>query len=253
MIPSSLIFPRNKQTKGFIDLLRLRPALSSKFPGDKIHFTARLSVHTGREDASYTSVGTCSFANTVDVERSRQAFEENYKGPIGEKDFAYRDWQLLDGQRYCIPLSFDMRVQTIGVFSNTDLLKRGIAILIQRINLLRDKINIKRADSTMANSFDVILQNEDYTIGKIVEYFMHTMFFLGTEEINYCGYVKMHPHDTFSILRIAKTTPAPADGGDDSWLRSMLVESMQTATVTCKSFYRCVMREERVLQLYSAS
>jgi DNA-directed RNA polymerase subunit L len=53
------------------------------------------------------------------------------------------------------------------------------------------------------NSYDIILKNEDYTIGKIIEYILYTKFYENTQILTFCGFKKMHPHDTDSIIRIA--------------------------------------------------
>jgi DNA-directed RNA polymerase subunit L len=55
----------------------------------------------------------------------------------------------------------------------------------------------------MANSFDVTLENDDYTIGKSIEYLLYTKFYQGIKTLSYCGYKKMHPHDSDSIIRLA--------------------------------------------------
>ena len=69
-----------------------------------------------------------------------------------------------------------------------------------------NEINIKNAENTMSNCFDVILENEDYTLGKILEYFLYTKFY-ETQMLTFCGFKKMHPHDNDSIIRIAYTEP----------------------------------------------
>jgi DNA-directed RNA polymerase subunit L len=54
----------------------------------------------------------------------------------------------------------------------------------------------------MLNSFDIILDNEDYTLGKVIEYFLYTNFYeLGI--ITFCGFKKLHPHDSYSLIRVA--------------------------------------------------
>jgi DNA-directed RNA polymerase subunit L len=55
----------------------------------------------------------------------------------------------------------------------------------------------------MANSFDITLENDDYTIGKSIEYLLYTKFYEGIKTLTYCGYKKMHPHDSDSIIRLA--------------------------------------------------
>ena len=66
----------------------------------------------------------------------------------------------------------------------------------------KDELNIVKSQNTMANCFDVILENEDYTIGKVLEYFLYTKYY-ETNMLTFCGFKKMHPHDTYSIIRLA--------------------------------------------------
>ena len=70
----------------------------------------------------------------------------------------------------------------------------------------KDELEIKNAENTMANSFDIILENEDYTIGKVIEYILFSKFY-ETNTITYCGFKKMHPHDSYSIIRLAYKDP----------------------------------------------
>ncbi|NBV13683.1 MAG: hypothetical protein EBS07_06410 [Sphingobacteriia bacterium] len=43
-----------------------------------------------------------------------------------------------------------------------------LVILKEAQKMKKDELEIKNSDNTMANCFDVILENEDYTIGKVV-------------------------------------------------------------------------------------
>ena len=60
--------------------------------------------------------------------------------------------------------------------------------------------------STIENSFDIIIVNEDYTLGKVLEYFLYSKFY-ETKILTFCGFKKMHPHDNDSIIRMAYTEP----------------------------------------------
>jgi hypothetical protein len=71
----------------------------------------------------------------------------------------------------------------------------------------RDELEIKPSDNTMENCFDVRLNNEDYTIGKSIEYFMYTDYFEGLKTLSFCGFKKFHPHDEDSIIRVAYIEP----------------------------------------------
>jgi DNA-directed RNA polymerase subunit L len=75
----------------------------------------------------------------------------------------------------------------------------------------------------MSNSYDIILENEDYTIGKVLEYFMYTKYY-ETKILTYCGFKKMHPHDSQSIIRVAYN-----DAIDISTIKGNLKECIDEA------------------------
>jgi DNA-directed RNA polymerase subunit L len=103
--------------------------------------------------------------------------------------------------------SFEFIVQSIGVYTNHEIVDKACEILIGTLSELdtlieKDELEIKNSDNTMANSFDIILENEDYTIGKVLEYFLYTKFYK-TNILTFCGFKKMHPHDNYSIIRVS--------------------------------------------------
>ena len=88
------------------------------------------------------------------------------------------------------------------------MLDKACDILILQFNELNilietNEIIVKKSQSTMENSFDIILENDDYTVGKCVEYLLLAKFYEGIKILTYCGYKKMHPHDSDSIIRLA--------------------------------------------------
>jgi DNA-directed RNA polymerase subunit L len=49
----------------------------------------------------------------------------------------------------------------------------------------------------------VKLENEDYTVGNVLEYILYEKFYQGEGILTFCGFKKLHPHDTHSIIRLA--------------------------------------------------
>ena len=116
-------------------------------------------------------------------------------------------------------------------------------ILIDKLNGLvkiieSDELIIKKSENTMANSFDVILENEDYTIGKVLEYLLYTKFY-ETNTLTFCGFKKMHPHDTDSIIRVAYTEPVEKSSVKGH-LRECIDDAIQIYTKMKKDFLRFV-------------
>lgn len=210
------IFPPDEFTGQFIDFVRLRPKISDELPGEKIHITCEFSIGTAKEEGSFNVVSTCSYGFTPDEDRidtEAVKLAQKYKDEGMKKediDFEVKNWKLLDAMRIVKQDSFDFAVQTIGIYENVELLQKACEILIDKMNKIdelidTDKLKITDSLNTMENSFDVILENEDYTIGKVLEYMLYKTYFEETKEMTFCGFKKMHPHDNHSIIRVAYT------------------------------------------------
>ena len=207
------IFPPNDYTGYYIDFVRLRPKISDELPGEKIHLTCEFSIGTSKEDGMFNAVSTCSYGYSIDVaaqdaelERKKQGWKDEGKNNA-EINFEADNWKLLDGLRVTKKDSFDFVIQTIGVYDNYELVNKACEILIQSFDKIdtlieKDELEIKISQNTMSNCYDIILENEDYTIGKVLEYFLYSKFY-ETKTLTFCGFKKMHPHDTESIIRVA--------------------------------------------------
>ena len=211
------IFPADDYTGYFIDFVRLRPKISEELPGEKIHLTCELSIGSAKEDGMFNVVSTASYGYTVDtvaqeatLEKLKQKWKDEGKN-ADEVNFEAKNWKLLDGMRITKQDSFDFIIQTVGIFDNIELVKKSCEILIDKLQyqdslIEKDELVIEKSLNTMANSYDIILENEDYTIGKVLEYFMYTKFY-ETKILTFCGFKKMHPHDSQSIIRVAYREP----------------------------------------------
>ena len=247
------IFPANDYTGSFIDFVRLRPKVfedsqNDKIPGEKIHLTCEFSVGTAKEDGCFNAVSNCSYGYTVDdvardavLQKKIQTWKDEGKKE-DEVDFETKNWLLLDGMRIYKKDSFDFAVQTVGVHTNHELVDKACEILINRLDEIdtiieKDELQIINSLNTLVNSFDIILENDDYTIGKIIEYYLYSKFY-ETDILTFCGFKKMHPHDPNSIIRVSYK-----DAVEKSTLKGHLKECI----VTGKQVYTHIRKE--ILQL----
>ena len=228
------IFPPSN-TGHFIDFVRLRPKISDDLPGEALHLTCKFSIGNAKEDGMFNVVSTCSYGFTPDLEKIQETLGKKRadwkQEGKSDKEIAFesKNWELLDALRITKKDCFDFTIQTIGIYSNFELLDKACDILISQFNELNiliesNEIIIKKSQNTMANSFDVILENEDYTIGKVIEYLLYTKFYEGIKTLTYCGYKKMHPHDSDSIIRLAYKQNV-----DMSFIKQNLLECVSDA------------------------
>lgn len=211
--------PLNSNNKYYILFVYLRPKISEEILGEQIHLTCEFSLGKSKEDGMFNVVSTCSFGNTPDYELMEKELEkktQNWKNETtmtNEEIKSEREnWKLLDGLRNFKKNSFDFIVETIGVFENTEILHKACDIIIDKINTIENSISnntlqINDAKNTMNNCYDIILENEDYTIGNLLNYILYTKLYEETKILSYCGFKKLHPHDNFSILRLAYIQP----------------------------------------------
>ena len=64
-------------------------------------------------------------------------------------------------------------------------------------------MTIVTSETTIDHCYDIYLEDEDYTIGKIIEYLLYSKFYEKQETLSFCGFKKFHPHDTKATIRVA--------------------------------------------------
>ena len=209
------IFPPDPLTGGYILFARLRPKISSDIPGQELHLECKLSVSNAAYNGMYNVVSTCAYGNTPDRVEQQSQWQEAEK-QLEEKGYSKQDidhfeknWKLLRGKRFYLKDSFDFKIETIGVYTNIELVSLAIDSITKRLNYINetcqnDKLIMEKDKTTMSHTVDITLENEDYTIGKVIEYILHHEYYLsGDRVLDYIGFIKMHPHDTDSIIRIS--------------------------------------------------
>lgn len=222
------IFPPDPLTNSFIDFVRLRPRIGDGIPGEQIKLTADFSVSTAKENGMFNVVSKCAYANTLDIVAADDQWANIEKklssdGLTAEDiKFQKKNFKVLDAQRFFVKNSYDFVVQTIGVYTNTEIVKLACDVFIKKMNDMitaveSDIVPIHNSPTTVDHSYDIILEDEDYTVGKVLEYILYEKYYMGEQIFSFCGFKKMHPHDHHSIIRIAYKMPT-----DKNLLRSHL-------------------------------
>ncbi len=225
------IFPPSSKTNMYIDLVRLRPGNGPTVSGEQIKLTAEFSVHCARENSMFNVVSTCSYGNTIDNSKVHDIWSEHEKKLESEQvpkksiEMQKKNFYLLDAQRYYIDDSFDFCIQSVGVYENKEIVKKGCKILIEKLetmitNIEADLIPIRPGEVTMKNCYDIILEHEDYTLGKMLEFILYDTYYGKDKKLSFCGFKKFHPHDEESVIRLAYH-----NNSDKSLVRNNLTEA----------------------------
>ena len=208
------LFPKNNITQSYIDFARLRPKLGEGLDSEQLHFTADFSIATAKESSMFNVVSKCSYGNTCDEAKVNHTWEQQEHKLKSDNEteedirFQKKNFMILDAQRQYIENSFDFVIQTLGIYDNRELIRKSCIVLQNKFidfieNLDADIVPVYLSETTMTNCYDVVLENEDYTMGKCIEYIIYTKHYEGTKSLTFCGFKKFHPHDTHSKLRIA--------------------------------------------------
>lgn len=227
LFPPTAIKGLGKTEHRYIDWIRLRA-------DEEISFTCKTSIGTANQCGAYNSVATCSYGCTNDKEASERAWGSK------ERLITKEDWDFLDGKRFIIPDSFDFILETVGVFTNHQLVTLSVTILILQLEQCVKSITITPSLTTIEDCFDVSITGDytigtitipmqgDYTIGKLLEYELYQRFL--AKEITYVAFYKKHPHDTVGILRVASKGATPES------IRTMVESASQECIKKCKEF-----------------
>lgn len=236
------IFPPDPITGDFIILARLRPRISNEVPGEALHIHAKMSLHTAKEDAGFNVASCCTYRNSPDEIKQDEELKKYMSSLSKDADhtIAENDWKNHQAHRIFKKDAFDFKLETLGVFTNTELIQKACNILKESVKSLSDTITLDNLStivqsttmSTIPNAFDLKLENVDYTIGKVIEHLLHETFYKNTRVLSYVGFRKNHPHDNYSILRIAFKQDATEDV-----LFVKIVELLQDVTKMAMNIY----------------
>ena len=238
------IFPPNAKTNSYIDFARLRPKISDSIPGESLKLSSEFSISSARDNSSFNVVSKCSYGNTPDLVKVSKLWDEresqlrSQEATMADIAFQKKNFYILDSQRSFVPDSFDFIIRTIGFYENRDIVKFAAEILTKKFDEMITQIdsgtvNINLSETTVENCYDIILENEDYTIGKIIEFILYDRYYMGDKTLTFCGFKKFHPHDAHGTVRIAFAQAADLN---------MVKQRLKIACSEAKAFYKTVNR-----------
>ena len=221
------IFKQNEITGDYIEFTRLLPKMSEYGEGEQLAMTCDLDIGTAKEDGAFNVVSTCAYSMTMDPAKVDEAWrikeaeivKEGVAAVGSEEMKAQRkNWSLLDAQRFTKEDSFDFVVETVGVFANADIVQKAAQIMINKCTkFIRDiesgENHIIPTVSTIQNGYDIELKGEDYTLGKVLEFFLHDKHYAEDQTVTYCAFRKIHPHNPDSMIRVGFAETVGVDEG----------------------------------------
>lgn len=189
------IFPSNKISKEHILITRLRT-------NEHLSFKTDVVKRCARDNASFNPVSLCNFSYIQDPK------EADTKINIIDKERAYYK------NKYGDPISFKFDIENINInIAAKYLINKSIEIIANKLNKLRE--NLIKGDvikvvnfQDIENTFEFFIENEDDTVGNIIQSFVHTRYVRENKLFNdvikclYVGYICPHPLKELMIVRI---------------------------------------------------
>ena len=221
------IFPPNAISGDFIEFARLLPKMTEYGEPEQLVMTCDLDIGAAKEDGAFNVVSTCAYQMTMDPTKVDEAWRikeaelvKEGVATIGSEEMKAqrKNWALLDAQRFTKEDSFDFVVETVGVFANADIVSKAAQIMINKCTkFIRDietgENHIIPTVSTIQNGYDIELKGEDYTLGKVLEFFMHDKHYAEDQTVTYCAFRKIHPHNPDSMIRVGFAETVGVDEG----------------------------------------
>ena len=164
-----------------------------------LSLTAKCVKSTGVENGHFSPISVCVYGNTRDTEKVRQGELDYIQQKNGEANAngltllgdekLRRRFYLNEVQRfyqvdeYGDPNSFDFKMESVGVIPPLVIMERSISMLVDKVsNLIQNlsnptegKLEIKPT-LNMGNGFEVIVEDEDDTLGNMVQSYLTRMF-----------------------------------------------------------------------------
>ena len=204
------IFPPNKITGDYILICRLRPRINNEILGEHFKCNAKMSISTASVLGCYNVAHTCSFVYEKDIV-NQNAVWNNIKNTIVEQDdtpeteaLKKKNWMLGEGTKIVKPNIYNFKLETVGVYSNLQIIRKSLELLISMFRKYMDKNDyiITKPESIIENGFDIQIE-DDYTVGYILQHILYQHFYEKEKILSFVGFKKFHPHDSYSIIRLA--------------------------------------------------
>ena len=226
-VPSVQFFHPDPVTHDTALLAVLKGRVGTQEP-ERIAFTARATIGTGRENARFMPVTSrCSYGYTQDddpdhrkelftkwlinhkkVQPSELESNDVRKGEL-EREFNTMEIQrVYKMDERGEPYSFDFIVESMGVLDPTYTVGRAIDLLQKKLlryasidaGDLPEGLRVVPADARM-KGFDFTFQQEDHTLGNLLQTYMEQNQ-MDSGEITFVGYKVPHPLRDEMVVRV---------------------------------------------------
>jgi DNA-directed RNA polymerase subunit L len=235
-MPTDQFFPVDPITNKTSLITVLRPRYNMDSPAERLVIRAKASVGTGRQNMRYSCVSQCSYEYTPDPDPSRQAANLKEWLAISKKvaDSSAipperlaeltREFNCMEVERCYLqntkgePYDFTFHLESAGILSIPTIIERGIKSCIDIVSPYvtldvdiptnekgEPVVSIQRPARRMEGVFELTFQNEEHTLGNLLQTFLVERFVEGEElpKVAFAGYKVPHPLRAEMVLIVS--------------------------------------------------
>ena len=199
---------------------------------EEIYFEAEFEIGCAQENSCWNVVHNCTYEflrNEAEISKMANAIEDKMER---------RDFEILDAQKIYYKNEYKMKVESLGIFTNRELMRKSCEYIISKLNLIiqytkeNELANVQTKEEYISASNDGTksaeeieeyqnmycniyteddffvfeLKEDDYTIGKLMEVYLYNNY---KELVDFVGFKKNHPVQPNSHIYIHYKTNQP--------------------------------------------
>jgi DNA-directed RNA polymerase II subunit RPB3 len=216
-LDSSTIFPADINSGDYIPICTLSPVTNNVMEPEEINLTIEFDKGKAKENGCWNTVDLCTYENTKDLELAQEKWQEKKDTMDSDNiELEEMDFKNLDAERLFIPNSYDFQIESNNIYTNNTIIKYAsdyiIIVLSSFIDMLTKQeapkkdyeliaeynlFEIFEANTSIPNTFYLRIEENDYTIGKMIEKYIYII--LG-DKISYVSFKKDHPNDSHCFV-----------------------------------------------------
>ena len=213
-------FPPNPITNDYILINKLKPNKVEGSEGERMNVVMKADRGIGQEHARYTPTCVSVFINKMDESKFELALKEKLSkqdesmSAAEIKSFS-RSLRLAEGERHFMtdengdPNVFEYKIESDGRIPPQIILHKSLFVLEEKLkkfqsNLSEEEIVTFTNSDCIMNSYDVLVKNEDYTLGYLIQHYVYELY-QNTEnkDVKYISTNVPHPLEDNLLFRIS--------------------------------------------------
>ena len=259
-VKSDEFFPPDPITGDTILITRLRPQWNPMASNERLKLRAKASISTGKENVRWCPATQVSyeytpnpdpahieevFTNWLQLNKKIEDPTTLSEDKLGELK---REFNTMEIQRCYLrneknePNDFTFHIESVGIQAIPDIVQNGLKACEHLVQKYKDCTTsvpenlVFQAGDSRFPSIDAIFQNEDHTLGNLLETYIVENHIDGEQspKINYVGYKVPHPLRPEMFIRMDTRTKEEVESNTPVSHEDQITRAKQVITKSCR-------------------